>query len=158
MLDSAAVGAIIGFLGRAGPEVLKFARSVLDDRHELAMQRLALEFQKVAPNAARKMAEMGVTGAQLQEVFNLQREAWSQQFNTGKPWLNTVSVLVRPVSTATLLALYVGVKIKMVGAAVELAPMTALAYTENDVTLLAGILAFWFSDRHLFKQGGSVGR
>lgn len=151
MIDSAAIGALIGFAGRAGPELLKFADRWLDRRHELAMQDKALEFQK-APGAGKKLAEMSVTGAQLQEVFNLQREAWSQQFNTGNAWLNALSVLVRPLSTAALLALYIGVKIKMVGVAVEILPMTSYAYTENDVTLLAGILAFWFADRGMFRS------
>jgi hypothetical protein len=154
MLDSAAVGAIIGALARAFPELLKFADRHLDRRHELAMQDKALAFQEKAPGAARKMAEMGVTGAQLQEVFNLQREAWSQQFNTGNPWLNAISIMVRPGTTAVLVAIYTGIKAAQVVAwFMAGAPLAVMAqlYTDNDNAILSGILTFWFMDRAAFK-------
>lgn len=150
MLDSAAVGAIIGFLGRAGPEILKFADRHLDRLHELAMMDKTIALEGL-PGSAKTSAKAMLDAGELQEVFSLMRESYKQQFDTGNPWLNAVSILVRPGATAALLALYIGVKVKMVGAAVELLPMTQHAYTENDVTLLAGILAYWFMDRQISK-------
>lgn len=155
MLDSAAIGAIIGAAARAGPELLKFADRWLDRRHELAMQDKALAFQKEAPMLGRKLAEMGVTGAQLQEAFSLMREAYGQQFNTGRPWLNAISVLVRPTTTAILVLLYVGVKVAIVAAwCLQGAPLERAAglYDANDFAVLSGILTFWFLDRGLFRS------
>lgn len=155
MLDSAAIGAIIGFLGRAGPEILKFLDRLLDRRHELAMQRLELEFQKGGGKVSTKAA---LDAGALQDVLALTREGQAQQVNDKNPaWLNAISILVRPGATAVLLAVYVGAKITMMCASFLEAPalMSLLrAYTDNDVTLLAGILAFWFADRGMFRTGG----
>lgn len=157
MLDSAAIGAIIGAAARAGPEILKFIDRHLDRRHELAMQDKALQAETLAAAQGRsgKVSEKDmVTANQLQEVFGLMHEAYSQQFNTGNPWLNAVSILVRPVTTGVLVGLYVGVKAVALYAVVKSpVPIDALsrAYTENDFAVLSGILTFWFLSRSMEK-------
>lgn len=154
-LDSAAIGAIIGAAARAGPEILKFIDRHLDRRHELAMQDKALEFEKQSPG--RMSAKSSIDAGQLQDVLGIMREAYSQQFNSGNPWLNAVSVLVRPTTTAILVWLYVGVKVVMLCAAMTSpAPIDSLlrAYNDNDFAVLSGILTFWFLDRGLFKAAG----
>ena len=159
MLDSAAIGAIIGAVARAGPEILKFIDRHLDRRHELAMQDKALDFEKVRIGAGlppgSQMAEMGmVDGGQLQEALSLMRQAYSQQFNTGNAWLNGISILVRPTTTAILVWLYVAVKAVMMGAAwPDVKAMTA-AYGDMDITILSGILSFWFVSRAIDKAKG----
>jgi hypothetical protein len=161
MLDSAAVGAIIGFLGRAGPELLKFWDRHLERQHELAMQDKALAFEEKSPGRMREKS--AVDGGDLQAVFNLMREAYSQQFQPATPydWLNAllvaISTMVRPGATAALLFLYVGVKISiMVGWFLGGAPLASVdkLFDNNDFAVLSGILTFWFLDRQMAKTGG----
>lgn len=155
MLGEAAVGAIIGAAARAGPEILKTIDRHLDRRHELAMQDKALAFEKQSPGRMEKAA--AVDAGDLQAVLSMMREAYNQQFNTGNPWLNAISVLVRPVTTGVLVLLYVFVKVVMVCAALgTTVPVDALLriWDPNDFAVLSGILTFWFLDRGLFRQGG----
>lgn len=156
-LDSAAVGAIIGALTRAGPELLKFFDRMLDRRHELAMQDKALAHEIAVPG--RLSEKSAVDAGQLQDVLSLMREAYAQQFNTGQPWLNAVSVLVRPGATAVLVVLFVVVKLAEMWAALCSASGTLLlidaalrAWTDNDYAIVSAVLSFWFVSRSLEKS------
>lgn len=151
MIESTVIGALVGGLFRLAPELLKYLDRHLERLHELAMQQVMLQFEEKRPDGY-KYAEMALTGAEVSATIDAIREAQKEQFNTGNKKLDAVSILVRPAVTYVLVALYVVVKIVMLGAAVASGAPLAGAYTADDLAFLSGITVFWFMGRPLEKR------
>lgn len=141
-----------GFLGgvlRLAPELFKTVDRRNERSHELALQNVQLEFQKLA--GAQKMAELGAqadaswsTGA----IDALRESIRGQSEKTGVRWADALSGSVRPVITYSFFGLYASLK----WAAWQATGNVQAVWTDGDSALWAGIVNFWFLSRAFEKR------
>lgn len=91
--------------------------------------------------------------AVLQEVYAKELESMSKfmqaDVNDNTPaWVMGVRALVRPVITFGLFGLYLYNKVAMIN------EWSAVELTQWDMTLIAGVFAFWFGDRTIKRLKG----
>lgn len=146
------LGGLLGGAFRLAPEILKWLDRKGERGHELAMQDKALEFEKL--RGAQRMAEIGAsadaawnTGA----IEALRDSTTAQSQTSGVPWVDALSISVRPVITYWFMALYCVAKTAAFAAAITAGAgwgtATVHAWTEADQALWAGVLNFWFVGR-----------
>lgn len=146
------LGGLLGGAFRLAPEILKWLDRKGERGHELAMQDKALEFEKL--RGAQRMAEIGAsadaawnTGA----IEALRDSITAQSQTSGVPWVDALSISVRPVITYWFMALYCVAKTAAFAAAITAGAgwgtATVHAWTEADQALWAGVLNFWFVGR-----------
>lgn len=147
-LDSAILGAVGGGLLRLAPEVIRFADRFLDRKHELRLQEIALQANRENPNLAKAMQAFGDDRVGSFEVSSLMQTIREQFTASTSPWVNLISIFVRPTTTYALVALYIFAKVWGALHGVAFGQL----YSPEDYALLGGILAFWFADRSM-KRG-----
>lgn len=139
------VATILGGLFRLAPELLKLFNRWLDDKHELEMlkQSGAIEANKYKYKVQLASVERSSDNNELYEsVIKLQTK------KTGVKYIDAINSLVRPYVTYILMGLYVFIKLYFIFNGVPL----NLIWTEVDMSLLSGILSFWFVGRVLDKK------
>jgi len=119
--------ALGGLLGSFLPEVIKYFKTRQDNAHELKIMEMQIESSKVL--GAQKLAEVNVQAdvASEQAVYTFA--------NPKEGWVAGLNATVRPVVTYLLLGGYLYSKWPHVW------------WTETDVALFAGVIAFWFGSR-----------
>ncbi|MHA6828862.1 hypothetical protein ACQUJV_21980 [Ralstonia pseudosolanacearum] len=146
------LGGLLGGTFRLAPELLKWLDRNGERGHELAMQDKALEFEKL--RGAQRMAEIGAsadaawnTGA----IEALRDSITAQGQTSGVPWVDALSISVRPVITYWFMGLYCAAKTAafagVLTAGAGWGAATVQAWTEADQALWAGVLNFWFLGR-----------
>lgn len=146
------LGGLLGGAFRLAPEILKWVDRQGERAHELLMQDKALEFEKL--RGAQRMAEIGAaadsawnTGA----LEALRDSVAAQGQKSGVPWVDALSISVRPVITYWFMALYCGAKAgsfaAALGAGAGWGTAVLAAWTDADQALWAGVLNFWFLGR-----------
>ena len=146
------LGGLLGGAFRLAPEILKWLDRKGERGHELAMQDKALEFEKL--RGAQRIAEIGAsadaawsTGA----IEALRDSITAQSQTSGVPWVDALSISVRPVITYWFMALYCAAKTAAFAGAITVGAgwgaATVHAWTEADQALWAGVLNFWFLGR-----------
>lgn len=149
------IGGAIGALARLAPEVLKFFDRKNERKHELAIGSQQMELIKVQGHMKLDSDRIVADSQQIVSGLEAIKEGYASQ-RTGFKFADTVSALVRP-----------GVTYLVVGfwALVKLAAYTQLSDTltwdvavqtlwgENDWSLFAGIINFWFLSRVFEKNG-----
>jgi len=146
------LGGLLGGVFRLAPEFLKWMDRKSERGHELAMQDMALEFERV--RGAQRMEEIGASAdaAWNTGVIDALKEAVrTQGEKTGVKWVDALSASVRPVLTYWFMALYCVAKTAAFAAAVASGAgwgTAAIAsWSEADQALWAGVLNFWFLGR-----------
>lgn len=146
------LGGLLGGAFRLAPEILKWLDRKGERGHELAMQDKALEFEKV--RGAQRMAEIGASADAAWNTGAIEalRDAITAQSQTsGVPWVDALSISVRPVITYWFMALYCAAKTAAFAGAITVgagwSAATVHAWTEADQALWAGVLNFWFLGR-----------
>ncbi len=151
---------IISLLGggfmRLLPELIGLWNKKTDNDHELAM--LEKQFQLEQTRAAAKQAEIAQQGDidQMLALLASQKEALTGQMQlTGIRFVDALNMLVRPLTTYYFLALYGLAKSAMFAVALQDKDVwhaIMQVYTPDDLTMLSGILAFWFVGRVFDKK------
>lgn len=141
------VATILGGLFRLAPELLKLFNRWLDDKHELEMlkQSGAIEANKYKYKVQLASVEKGnsdYNNSLYESIIKLQTK------KTGVKYIDAINSLVRPYVTYILMGLYVFIKLYFIFNGVPL----NLIWTEVDMSLLSGILSFWFVGRVLDKK------
>ncbi|MHA6910839.1 hypothetical protein ACQUJS_20875 [Ralstonia pseudosolanacearum] len=146
------LGGLLGGTFRLAPELLKWLDRKGERGHELAMQDKALEFEKL--RGAQRMAEIGASADAAWNTGAIEalRDSISAQGRTsGVPWVDALSISVRPVITYWFMALYCAAKTTAFAGALAAGAgwgtATLQAWTEADQALWAGVLNFWFLGR-----------
>lgn len=149
------LGSLIGIIARLVPEFIKFFDAKNDRKHELDMQDKALEFQKI--KGFQKLDEI-TTAGQLKyeaESLNVLTEAIRGQDTTsGIKWIDGFSKLMRPLITLQwVILLYPSVVITsfvvLITQGVPLITALGTVWGQDEKSLVAGIINFWFLDRIL---------
>ncbi len=141
------LGALLGFLGSAFPECLRFFREREDRSHELAV--LQLQLQQQAQSSTAHLEEIRTTNA-LQEM-----QALYQTWHTGVSWVDALNGTVRPVIAYAFFLLYALLKMLSYTCLDTSHMPYALVYTtlwtEEDGAIFAGIISFYFGQRAMSK-------
>lgn len=127
------LGALLGFLGAAFPEVMKMFRDRSDKVHELAILDRQMELQKIG------------YAQQLQAVDRMadvtEMQILHQNFASGVLWVDTLNGTVRPILAYAFFGLYAYIKIFQ-------AIHTPWAlWSEEDQAIFASIMSFYFGHR-----------
>lgn len=151
---SGILGSLIGGLFRLAPEVLKLFTKKEDNKHELEMFKLQTELEKVKGDYRVEEKYVDFSVAQIQAI-QAANEAEGKAAASSYKWVSALSVLVRPIITYALFALYVAVKITFIAYAYSTgAPWIEVMkqnWTVDDFALLNMILTYWFIGRSIEK-------
>lgn len=163
--------ALLGAIGGGGlrilPELIDAWKHRDDPRHDLEVARLDLEKTKAELQSKVDLAQTRAqfTDAQAQAAATIaqsQATVIAQQAQahlSGVPFIDGANLLVRPVVTLWLLALYTLYKAITVYASIaQHAPLDDVAnvmWTPDDVAIFSGAITFWFVDQSIEKQHGT---
>jgi hypothetical protein len=149
---STLVGSVIGVIGRAIPEVLKFFDAKNERKHELAMQDKLIEVERT-----RSMNKIDEIGAADQANFNdkslqaLMTAIQGQETPSGVKWIDGFSKLMRPAITFQwVIILYPMIIVAGFFLAIDsVGPLKALqgVFGPEEKGLVGAIINFWFLDR-----------
>ena len=142
------VGAIIGLLSSAFPDLLGFFKKRQDHKYMLALAELKMK--AAAAGHEFRMEEIATEG-DIREIEALHKE-FAQRRETYR-WIEGFISLVRPLVTYAFFSLYAGVKASQLILALRATGEIVLAlpavWHEADQALFATIIAFWFGARNL---------
>ena len=146
-----------GGLMRIVPELVTIFNKKQDNKHELDMLDRQIQLEQY--QAEHKRQEIVITGDinEALAVLDAQKEAVKGQMQlTGMKWVDALNFLVRPLTTYYVLILYGLAKIAMFAVAISTGingwESILMIYGDDDKSILAGILAFWFVGRVLDKR------
>jgi len=150
MIVESLLGGLFGGLLRLAPEVLKFFDKKNEREHELKMFEREIELSRVRGEVEMHRSDNAVSVAELDAMA----EAFKEQSATAKAggkFVSAVSALVRPVVTYWFTILYSIVKLSTLWLAYQsgISPegLLSMAWTEQDWSIFAMILSFWFVGR-----------
>lgn len=159
MIAESLLGGALGSVMRLAPELLKFFDRKNEREHELRMLEREMDFAKIRGDIAMKQTEASMSIAELNAIG----EAFKEQSNTAKQGgqiVSAISALVRPMVTYWFVLMYSIHKIVHLVIASENSAqdqwlqVLAASWTEQDWTVLAMILSFWFVGRVWERQRG----
>lgn len=142
------LGGLVGGILRLAPEAFKAFDRRNERKHELDLQSVALEFEKL--RGAQKMAEIGAAADSAWNTGAMDAFAAAvkgQSKLTGVAWADALSSTIRPILTLSFFSLYAAVKLQtlwIVG--------PAAAWGLEDQALWSSICSFWFLGRVLEKR------
>ena len=139
------LAAISGFLGSIAPEILKFLKDNSDKRHELELLEKQVQYSQLA-NQQR-----------LEEIYIsrdiVHSNALSATYNTGIGWVDAFNGTVRPLLAYSFFLLYALLKYTQYYAISDEINFSNvhLIWTEDDQTIFATIISFYFGQRSFNK-------
>lgn len=161
--------ALLGFIGSALPDVLHLFRESRDRKHEIALMKLQMDYDReklaaqkesAAAEYAYKLQEINVAADEAERVA-LNEGAGTKDGALGIGWVDALSGSVRPMITYCFFAAYLLIKICQFGMLMNPSlpwqpTMTAtqaiaLLWTPDDMGIFSAIIAFWFGSRALTK-------
>lgn len=157
----ALLGGLGGAAARILPELISAWTHRNDPAHDLELAKLDLEKTKAELQSKVDLAAQRAqfTDAQAQAVATIAKSQASviaqqaQAHLSGIKWIDGTNLLVRPVVTMWLLALYTLYKAVTVWAAVQqhatLDDLAGVIWTPDDVAIFAGAVTFWFVDQSI---------
>lgn len=152
-----ALSGVAGGILRLAPEVIKLLDRKNERRHELALQDRQIELTKMQQSHAMAKAEIEASSVQFATWTQAIKEAYSGQFkDTGIPWVNAMSSLVRPLWTYMFLGMWAMVKyatwLQLVGQGISWDQAILTLWGTDDQMVMSALLTFWFLDRSLKYQ------
>lgn len=155
MIESAVLGGLLGGITRMVPEVLNFFDRKNERKHELSLGDQQKELITIQGHLKLDSEQLAADSAQVTAGINAVSEAY-KSMKTGFKFADTVSALVRPWVTFIIFHVYILVKVaayvqlQKSGIVWETAVQTI--WGPEDVTMLSGIVNFWFLGRVFEKK------
>lgn len=151
------LGALLGFLGSAFPEFVKWLNKREDNKHELALTDKQIEMQKFLGTQRLEESRITADSAEMQSLYKYSVP------RSGVKWVMALSETVRPIITYCFFFCYIAVKVAqytMLTSPITLPWLehsTAMnwnqaltqLWTSEDAGLFAAIIAYWFGSRGL---------
>jgi len=139
------VGLLIGTFIRLLPELVKIINKLIDNYFEIKMLKISNHISDNQTQSKYVQSTSVVDDTKYLELISK-----VQQKKTRIQWVDVTRALVRPYTTYILLFLYVSIKITYI----ILNPHVALImiYTPSDISILSGVMSFWFLGRVLEKK------
>jgi hypothetical protein len=145
------IGAFLGFMSSALPEIMSFFRERQDRKHELAILSLQMEQQKLGHNQRLEEIDIQADISQSQAAYRFA----SQPTHT---WVDALRASVRPVITYAFFLLFAFVKIYSLqvllnnGLPFDVAVIRL--WDSETQGLFAAVISFWFGARSIAKLRG----
>lgn len=136
------LGALIGFISSIAPRFVDIFRDSLDRKHELELFRLQIQAQKQL--GTQRVQEIAVE-ADADTYKDLYKTYYS-----GIRWIDALNGTVRPVIAYSFFITYVAMKVLTYYAIPYDAPLgyvVNVLWTEADMAIFSGIIAFYFGNR-----------
>jgi len=152
------ISGIFGGLLRLAPEIFKMINAKGERAHELAMQKVAYDFQVLKGNQRiDEIQEQGQADWNTGALDALQAAIKDQGTPSGIPWIDGFSKLMRPLITLQwVVLLYPAVIITtfilLLQASVPVISAMNQAFGPEEKGLVAFIVDFWFIGRILDKK------
>lgn len=160
MILETLLGSLGGGLLRLAPEVLSWMDRKDLRKHELAMQDKALAFEQL--RGAQKMDEIGAQNQMALDTGGLEALVAgikSQGQLTGVKWVDAVNSTVRPFLTywwcvvlMTMAKVCQFILLQRQG--LDVVTSIDMLWGPPEMTIVAGMMNFWFLDRVLRKNTG----
>lgn len=158
----ALLSALLGFVSSGVPEFIKLFREGKDRKHEIALLKLQMEYDREKLASARESEQL-VRAARLQEVEVQADIAESQALNArvtgskvGVWWVDALSGSVRPTITYLFFLLYGIMKWAQFSLLQQsmMSPQQAVLalWSEDDMAIFTAIIAFWFGQRMIGRM------
>ena len=141
------IGAVIGLLGSALPDITAIIKQRSQQAHDRAMTALKIKAQLDGIQIQAEATEI----VAVHEEFAKRRESYR--------WIEGLISSVRPLLTYSFFALYAGVKVSQMMLALSATGSVVIAlpavWHDSDAALWATIIAFWFGSRAFqrFRMG-----
>ena len=132
------IGALLGFISSAFPDLLKIWRDAADRKHELAILQMQMEQQR--QGHTHRLEEINV------QADIAESRALYKTYHTGIKWVDALNGTVRPVIAYSFFILYAVVKAMQFSA-----DLPWLLWTAEDQAIFAGIISFYFGQRAMSK-------
>ena len=143
------LGAMLGFLSSAFPDILRFFRDREDRTHEIEV--LKLQLQQQADGQASRLEEIriGASAIEMQALY--------QTYHTGVEWVDALNGTVRPMIAYAFFLLYSLLKLMTYASlnphlGLPAGVIYATLWTEEDAAIFAGIISFYFGQRAMGKM------
>lgn len=141
------VGALIGLVGSALPDLIKTFRDKQDKKHELEVLKLQMEMQRLGHT--QRIEEIQ-GAAEIKEIESLY--SYAEPKLSGVRWVDAVIQFivssVRPTLTYFYFGLYAYVKFALLNRGVPIEQV----WTEVDTTIWTTVVTFWFGSRVFQKM------
>ena len=140
------IGALLGFISSAFPDLLKIWRDAADRKHEMAILQMQMEQQR--QGHTNRLEEINVQ-ADIEES-----RALYKTYHSGIQWVDALNGTVRPVLAYAFFLLYASVKWAQLAASlgsVTFIEALPLIWHVEDQAIFAGIISFYFGQRAMSK-------
>ncbi len=159
------LGALMGFLTSALPELLELLQDRRDKKHELEMltkqaeiaRERDVELARIEAQSIRFQSDAEYD-IKLASALNAQSKILNERDKpTGDKFLDRLRGAVRPVITYWWMLLYSGVKVAILihvftTPDIEFMKAMSLVWSEEDAAVFASIIAFWFGQKMMQKR------
>jgi hypothetical protein len=160
LLGGGVMGALLGWLFRLAPEVIKMFDRRGERDHEFRMFEKQCDLEKV--RGQNKLDEIGAQRALsidtgVMSAFQASIDQQAAMAKAAGGWVASLSASVRPVLTYYLLILYGVVKLAVMLVAIQTdqpyLQVFVQIWSKDDMALLSGAINYWLMDRTLSKRG-----
>ena len=148
------LGALLGFVSSAFPDILKLLYHGKDCAHELAVMDRQIALTKLGHS--QRLEEIKLEASTLEQTA-----LYKHAEKVGVAWVDALSGSVRPLITYAFFLLYTFVKIAqwrmvlMVLPDATVSEALTLIWHSQDEALFAAVMSFWFGSRALTKKNGT---
>lgn len=157
------VSTLLGFLSGGLPKVLDYVQDRGDKKHELAMLAMQREREialaKEGFVAQARVEEIRTEHIEMQTQAQEKLAMWKHDMKIGEgasTWVINLRASVRPVVTYIFVGLLVVVDVAGIWYAystgVAFAQAMELVFNDDEMSILAAIIAFWFGSQAFSKK------
>lgn len=140
------LSALLGFLGSALPDALKYFQDKQDKRHELDIMDKQIQMQVSGYQQQLEMIQVQADSAQMQSLYASVR--------TGVTWVDALGGTVRPVLAFAFIFMFILTKLPIILIVcndIHNIAYTDYLWTESDSCIFSSIIAFYFGSRSFHK-------
>lgn len=140
------LASLLGFISSTFPDLLKLWKDGADRKHELEILKLQIEQQK--QGHINRLEEIQIA------ADSIEAKAIYKTYSIGIKWVDALNGTVRPVLAYSFFLLYTLVKYAQISMLINHTPIIealSLIWHEEDQTIFAGIISFYFGQRAFSK-------
>lgn len=157
------ISTLLGFASGGLPKVLDFVQDRGDKKHELAMMAANREREIALARegfvAQARVEEIKIEQIEMQTQAQEKLAMWKHDMKIGEgasTWVINLRASVRPIVTYLFVGLLITVDIAGIWYAystgVPFATAMDMVFSEDEMSILAAIIAFWFGSQAFSKK------
>ena len=137
---------LLGFISSTFPDLLKLWKDGADRKHELEILKLQIEQQRQGHVNRLEEIQIAADGVEARALY--------KTYSIGIKWVDALNGTVRPVLAYSFFILYSAVKYAQISIlldTVNIIEAFPMVWNEEDSTIFAGIVSFYFGARAFAK-------